>query len=189
MDRNEEALKRLSEYYVDAKPELIFGSVFELLVSVILSAQCTDVRVNKVTKELFKEYNTPQSINNMDLELLEEYIKSCGLYKNKAKNIKATAKALIENFNGEIPNTREQLMSLPGVGRKTANVVLSVGFHKPAMAVDTHVFRVSNRIGLSNGKTPEEVENSWWRLFQRKAWRCSSLAYTSWQKNMPFQKP
>lgn len=166
MDNKNQILKILEEYYRDADTELVFGSVFELLVSVMLSAQCMDVRVNKVTKELFKLYNTPQSISEMDDVLLEEYIKSCGLYKNKAKNIKATAITIREKFGGEVPRTREELMSLPGVGRKTANVILSVGFGMPAMAVDTHVFRVSNRMGLADASTPEGVEKQLTELIQ-----------------------
>ncbi len=149
----------LGKKYENAETALDFNSTFELLVAVILSAQCTDARVNKVTEELFKSYNTPELISQMSLELLEEYIKTCGLYKNKAKNIKETATVITQKYNGIVPDNREELMLLPGVGRKTANVVLSVGFGKPAMAVDTHVFRVANRLGLSNGTDPLKVEN------------------------------
>lgn len=157
-EKNKSVLDILSNLYKDAKPALVFGNVFELLVSVMLSAQCTDVRVNKTTQILFERYNTPELIANMDIGLLEDYIKSCGLYKNKAKNIQAASKMICEKFGGKVPQTREELMSLPGVGRKTANVVLSVGLGKPAFAVDTHVFRVANRIGLAHAKTPDETE-------------------------------
>lgn len=160
----------LENEYKDAKPALVFNNEFELIISVILSAQCTDVRVNKVTEKLFEKYNTPEAIAHMDIELLEEYIKSCGLYKNKAKNIKEASVAILERFGGRVPETREELMSLPGVGRKTANVVLSVGFGKPAFAVDTHVFRVANRIGFANGKTPDDVEKQVTALIPEEKW-------------------
>lgn len=169
-ENNKKALDILSDLYRDAKPALIFNGTFELLVSVMLSAQCTDVRVNKTTQKLFEKYNTPKSIADMDIELLENYIRSCGLYKNKAKNIQAASKAICENFGGKVPETREELMSLPGVGRKTANVVLSVGFSKPAFAVDTHVFRVANRIGLANAKTPDEVEKQITAIIPSENW-------------------
>lgn len=170
MDRREKILQQLRECYPDAKPQLQYSSAFELLVAVILSAQCTDVRVNKVTKVLFAEYNTPQSISAMPLELLESYIKPCGLYKNKAKNIQEASRAILTKFNGQVPSTREELMSLPGVGRKTANVVLSVWFGVPALAVDTHVFRVSNRTQLAPGKTPKEVEEGLMKVIPKKDW-------------------
>ena len=170
MDDKLSALNLLSEIYADAKPALVFKNEFELLVSVILSAQCTDVRVNLVTKKLFEHYSTPSAIAKMDITLLEEYIKSCGLYKNKAKNIKEASIMLCERFDGKVPSTREELMQLPGVGRKTANVVLSVAFGVPAFAVDTHVFRVSNRIGLANGKTPDEVEAQVTALLPENLW-------------------
>lgn len=170
MDRREKILQQLRECYPDAKPQLQYSSAFELLVAVILSAQCTDVRVNKVTKVLFAEYNTPQSISAMPLELLESYIKPCGLYKNKAKNIQEASRAILTKFNGQVPSTREELMSLPGVGRKTANVVLSVWFGVSALAVDTHVFRVSNRTQLAPGKTPEEVEEGLMKVIPKKDW-------------------
>ncbi len=170
MDRREKILQQLRECYPDAKPQLQYSSAFELLVAVILSAQCTDVRVNKVTKVLFAEYNTPQSISAMPLELLESYIKPCGLYKNKAKNIQEASRAILTKFNGQVPSTREELMSLPGVGRKTANVVLSVWLGVSALAVDTHVFRVSNRTQLAPGKTPEEVEEGLMKVIPKEDW-------------------
>lgn len=169
-EKNKAALEVLGDLYKDAKPALVFNNVFELLVSVILSAQCTDVRVNKTTQKLFEKYNTPELIANMDIELLEDYIRSCGLYKNKAKNIQEASRMICEKFAGEVPQTREELMSLSGVGRKTANVVLSVGFGKPAFAVDTHVFRVANRIGLANAKTPDEVEKQVTAIIPKEIW-------------------
>lgn len=170
MTDTEKILATLETVYHDAGPELKFNSPFELLISVILSAQCTDARVNKVTKELFANYNTPQAVSEMDIELLESFIKSCGLYKSKAKNIKATATTLLDSFNGNVPQTREELMSLPGVGRKTANVILSVGYGKPAFAVDTHVFRVANRLGLAPAKTPEDVEKQLTAIIPEQKW-------------------
>ena len=166
-----ELLERLQQSYPDATCELEFGSEFQLLIAVILSAQCTDKRVNIVTKELFKAANSPEAIVDMPLETLEGYIKSCGLYKNKAANIKACCEDLVIKFGGKVPDTMEQLISLPGVGRKTANVMLSVAFGKPAIAVDTHVFRVAHRLGLSCGKTPDDVEKDLCALFEPKDYR------------------
>ena len=138
--------------------ELEYTSVFELLTAVILSAQATDVSVNKATRRLFPVANTPQAMLNLGLDRLESYIKSIGLYHSKAKNLLATCAILIEQHGGQVPRTREALQTLPGVGRKTANVVLNSAFGEPAMAVDTHIFRVSNRTGLAPGKNPLEVE-------------------------------
>ena len=138
--------------------ELAYSSSFELLTSVLLSAQATDVGVNKATSKLYPVANTPQQILDLGLDGLCEYIKTIGLYKSKAKHLLATCRILIEQHGGEVPRTREALEALPGVGRKTANVVLNVAFGEPTMAVDTHIFRVSNRTGLAPGKTPLEVE-------------------------------
>jgi endonuclease-3 len=138
--------------------ELQYTSVFELLVAVLLSAQATDVSVNKATRRLFPVANTPQAMLDLGLERLESYIKSIGLYHTKAKNLLATCEILIKQHGGQVPRTREALQALPGVGRKTANVVLNTGFGEATMAVDTHIFRVSNRTGLAPGKTPLEVE-------------------------------
>ena len=150
--------------------ELNYGSIFELLVAVILSAQCTDKRVNSVTKELFKKYNKPEDFVNLSTEELEKLIFSCGFYKNKAKNIKKMSKDLIEKYNGEVPSTIEELMALSGVGRKTANVVLSEGFKKNAFAVDTHVFRVSHRLSLSKAKTADKTEFDLKQVFDENLW-------------------
>ncbi len=139
--------------------ELEFASVFELLAAVLLSAQATDVGVNKATRRLFVVANTPQKILDLGLEGLEQYIKTIGLFRSKARHLRETCRILVERFDGLVPRTREELESLPGVGRKTANVVLNVAFGAPTMAVDTHLFRLGNRTGLAPGKTPREVED------------------------------
>ncbi|MFZ2296060.1 MAG: endonuclease III [Polaromonas sp.] len=138
--------------------ELEYTSVFELLVAVLLSAQATDVGVNKATRKLFPVASTPQAMLDLGLEGLESYIKTIGLYHTKAKNLLATCQILVAQHGGQVPRTREALQALPGVGRKTANVVLNSAFGEAAMAVDTHIFRVSNRTGLAPGKNPLEVE-------------------------------
>jgi endonuclease III len=138
--------------------ELEYTSVFELLAAVLLSAQATDVGVNKATRRLFPVANTPQAILDLGLERLESHIKTIGLYRSKAKHLMQTCQILVEQHGGVVPRTREALEALPGVGRKTANVVLNVAFGEATMAVDTHIFRVGNRTGLAPGKTPYEVE-------------------------------
>jgi endonuclease-3 len=138
--------------------ELEYTNVFELLAAVLLSAQATDVGVNKATRRLFRIANTPQKMLSLGLPALTEHIRTIGLYRNKAKNLISTCQILAEQHGGEVPRTREALEALPGVGRKTANVVLNVAFGEPTMAVDTHIFRVSNRTGLAPGKNPLEVE-------------------------------
>jgi endonuclease-3 len=138
--------------------ELEYTSVFELLAAVLLSAQATDVGVNKATRQLFAVANTPQKIWDLGLEGLERYIKTIGLYHSKAKHLLETCRILLDQHKGQVPRTREALEALPGVGRKTANVVLNVAFGEPTMAVDTHIFRVGNRTGLAPGKTPLAVE-------------------------------
>ena len=144
--------------------ELVYSTPFELLTAVLLSAQATDVGVNKATARLFPVANTPQAILDLGMEGLCDYIKTIGLYKSKAKHLLETCRILIEQHGGEVPHSREALEALPGVGRKTANVVLNVAFGEPTMAVDTHIFRVANRTGLAPGKTPYEVER---KLLQR----------------------
>ena len=144
--------------------ELEYTSVFELLTAVLLSAQATDVGVNKATRRLFPVANTPQAILDLGIERLEGYIKTIGLYRSKAKHLMQTCRILVERHGGEVPRTRAELEALPGVGRKTANVVLNVAYGEPTMAVDTHIFRVSNRTGLAPGKTPLAVEM---KLLQR----------------------
>ena len=138
--------------------ELEYTSVFELLAAVLLSAQATDVGVNKATRRLYPVANTPQAILDLGLEGLESYIKTIGLYHSKARHLLETCRMLVELHGGQVPRTREALEALPGVGRKTANVVLNVAFGEPTMAVDTHIFRVGNRTGLAPGKTPLDVE-------------------------------
>lgn len=140
------------------KTELEFTNNFTMAVAVILSAQATDISVNKATKELFEKYNSPEKMLELEEDGLKEYIKTIGLYNSKAKNIILFCQELIEKHNSEVPEDFDLLIKLPGVGRKTANVILNCGFGHKTMAVDTHVYRVSNRIGLANGKTPEKVE-------------------------------
>lgn len=153
-----EIFLRLKSQNEDPKPELDFTSAYTLLVAVVLSAQATDKSVNLATRGLFKVADTPEKMVALGQEKLIEYIKPIGLYKNKSKHVVELSKALIEKFNSTVPETLEELMELPGVGRKTANVVLNVWFKRPTMPVDTHVFRVANRLGLSCGTTPEKVE-------------------------------
>ncbi len=163
-------LEELLRLYPDAKPALRYSSPYELLVAVILSAQCTDERVNKVTAELFKEHNTPETMLRLGQEELERAIYSCGFYRNKAAHILSASRDIVEKFGGEVPSTLSDLQTLAGVGRKTANVVYSVAFGGDAIAVDTHVFRVANRLGLASGKTPEAVEEGLMRAIPKNLW-------------------
>jgi endonuclease-3 len=188
--------------------ELEFTTPFELLTAVLLSAQATDVGVNKATRKLFPVANTPQAILKLGRERLEGYIRSIGLYPTKARNLLETCRILVENHGGEVPRTREALESLPGVGRKTANVVLNVAFGEPTMAVDTHIFRVANRTGLAPGKNPLEVEmalikrvpkeylhdaHHWLILHGRyvcvartpRCWQCAVIQYCDYQPKTP----
>ena len=165
-----EELKVLEETYRGAIPALKFNSVFELLVAVILSAQCTDKRVNEVTKILFPIANTPQKILSLGIEKLEKIIKPCGFFHTKAKHIAGTCKILLDEYGGEVPADFDELIKLPGVGRKTANVVTSVAFKNPAIAVDTHVFRLANRLKLAEGQTPLEVEMGLQKIIPREKW-------------------
>lgn len=152
-------LRKLESYIPDPKIELSYINPYTLLVATILSAQATDVGVNKATKQLFVLADTPEKMLRLGEDVILQHIKSIGLYRNKLKNILAVSKILLEKYNGEIPDNLEELSALPGVGRKTANVILNVVFKKPTIAVDTHVFRVANRTGLAIGKTPLIVEN------------------------------
>jgi len=165
-----EVIAILERLYPDAQAELDFKSPFELLIAVILSAQCTDVRVNQVTKILFEKAGDAFALSALPLEDIEAIIKPCGLYKTKAKNIKTTATMLVDTYAGNVPSKHEQLTKLPGVGRKTANVVVSNAFDTPAIAVDTHVFRVSNRIGLAQAKTVEETEEQLMKGIEKTMW-------------------
>ncbi|MBN9288985.1 MAG: endonuclease III [Gammaproteobacteria bacterium 39-13] len=157
-EQREEIFKRFAKNNPAPTTELQYKNEFELLIAVILSAQATDVSVNKATPLLFKAANTPKKMAALGEEGLKEYIKSIGLYHTKAKNIIKTCQILVEQHHSHVPRTREALEALPGVGRKTANVILNTAFGEPTIAVDTHIFRVANRIGLAKGKTPLEVE-------------------------------
>lgn len=165
-----EILDLLSEIHPNAHCELVHNSAFELLIATILSAQCTDIRVNLVTKDLFKRYNTPEDFSKLSISEIEKEIKTCGLYKSKAKKIKETSLILLDKYNSEVPNSLEELLTLPGVGRKTAGVVLSNAFGVAAIAVDTHVFRVSNRIGIVKEKTPEKTEFALMKAIEKESW-------------------
>ncbi len=163
-------IEALEKLYPDAKAELDFTNAFELLIATILSAQCTDVRVNKVTAELFKVVKEPKDIVDMPVKTLEEHIRSCGLYQSKAKNIKAACNLLYEKFDSEVPEDRSVLVELPGVGRKTANVVVSNAFGQAAIAVDTHVFRVSNRLGLAHSENVLQTEKQLMKRLPEEIW-------------------
>lgn len=158
MSRADDIIDQLKKDYPDAHCELDYGSDFQLLVAVILSAQCTDKRVNLVTKELFKTHNKPVDFATAEQETIEKLIHSCGFYRAKAKSLISASTDILARFGGEVPRTVDELLTLRGVGRKTANVMMSVAFGEPAMAVDTHVFRTSHRLGLSDKPTPEGVE-------------------------------
>jgi endonuclease III len=168
--RASQVLSGLIETYPDAKTELEYGTAFQLLIATILSAQATDVSVNAATPKLFKKYGTPAKMAKATPEELMPYIKTIGLYRNKAKNIAATARALLEHFEGEVPNDFEAIQTLPGVGRKTANVVLSNAFGRPGIAVDTHVGRLARRLGFSSNTNPDLVEADLEKLFPKDQW-------------------
>lgn len=155
-----EFFKRLHAIDPEPKSDLEYTNPYTLLVAVTLSAQSTDVGVNKATNALFKTVDTPQKMVDLGVDELKQHIKTIGLYNNKAKNVIALSEILVCDYGGEIPDTRESLMTLPGVGRKTANVVLNIIFKQPTMAVDTHIFRVSNRTGMAPGKNPDAVEKN-----------------------------
>ena len=163
-------LAELKSLYPDARPALVYSSPFELLIAVILSAQCTDERVNKVTKVLFEKYNTPQTLATLSQAELERYIFSCGLYKSKAQHILSATRDILDKFDGKVPEKFANLKTLAGVGQKTANVVYSVAFGGDAIAVDTHVFRVSNRLGLAKASTPLKTEEQLKRAIPKSDW-------------------
>lgn len=164
-----EALKRR---YPDATCSLDFKTPFEMVVAVMLSAQCTDERVNKTTPDIFKKYSTPEDFANIDIELLEKLIHPCGFYKNKAKNIKACAKEIVKRFGGKVPQTMEELTSLPGVGRKSANVIMLEAFGKAeGIAVDTHCKRIANKMGLSKENEPEKIEQDLLKIFDKEDYK------------------
>lgn len=166
----ETILKKLQEMYPDAKCALHHRNAFELLVATVLSAQCTDARVNIVTARIFPKYNRPEHFAALSVEEIGEMIRDCGLWQSKARSIQGLSRMLLEKHGGEVPSTLEELTELPGVGRKTANVVLSNAFGIPAIAVDTHVFRVANRLGLADAKTPEETERQLMQRIPREYW-------------------
>ena len=161
---------KLDAVFEDAKCELDFSNNFELLVAVMLSAQCTDKRVNIVTKELFKQYPDAKALANADIKQLERAIYSCGFYHNKAKNLIAMANDLVNNYQGQVPGDFGKLVDLAGVGRKTANVVLAVGFNEQTIAVDTHVFRVSNRLGIVKADNPYKCEMALQKVIDKEKW-------------------
>lgn len=164
-------LDEIGKMFPNAHCELNHSNPFELLIAVVLSAQCTDALVNKVTKQLFQKYKSPADYLNVPVEQLQNDIRSIGLYRNKAKNIQKLCKILLEKYEGEVPKERDKLMELPGVGRKTANVVVSVAFGEPAIAVDTHVERVSKRLGICRWKdTVLEVEETLMKKVPKEEW-------------------
>ena len=160
--------KNLSKVIKNPKSDLKYKNKFTLLVSVVLSAQCTDVNVNNVTKNIYPKYNEPEHFVKLGRKKIEKLIKSIGLFRNKAKSVYLLSKELIEKHNGKVPKNFDDLYALPGVGRKTASVVLNEGFGLPTIAVDTHVFRVSNRTGLAYGKNPDEVQQNLYKVVPKK---------------------
>ena len=170
MNTYEKVLAELERLYPDARPALRYRSAYELLVAVILSAQCTDERVNRVTEILFREHGTPEGMLRLSQEELEKYIFSCGLYRSKAAHILSATRDIVERFGGEVPSDMKRLRSLAGVGQKTANVVYSVAFGGDAIAVDTHVFRVSNRLGLAHAETPPKTEEQLKAAIPQEDW-------------------
>jgi endonuclease-3 len=169
-ERDAAILERLHKTYAHAETALKYRDTFQLLVAVILSAQCTDARVNMVTPALFARYPTAEAMAAAEPEDLEPFIKTCGLFTTKAKNIIAASRLIVEHHGGNVPSTMEELLELPGVGRKTANVVLAVGFAQDAIAVDTHVFRVANRTGLTRARTPAQSERQLMKVVPRAEW-------------------
>lgn len=165
-------IEKLISYYPGAKCSLDFTTPFELLVAVSLSAQCTDDRVNKTTPSLLKKYNTPEDFQEINIKELESLIHPCGFYKNKAKNLKAAANEIIEKYCGVVPHTMEELITIPGIGRKSANVIMLEAFNNPqGIAIDTHAKRLSNRIGLSSQSDPAKIENDLLKLIPKKYWK------------------
>lgn len=168
--KREAILKILEDTYSGTKTALNYNSPFELLIAVILSAQCTDERVNKITARLFPKFDTPEKMGSLSQEEMEEQIRDCGLYHAKAKNILATCHMLVQEFDSKIPDNITTLMKLPGVGKKTANVVASIIYNVPAIAVDTHVFRVSHRLGLAKGADPLATEKELQKIIPMEKW-------------------
>ncbi len=169
MKKEIEIIEILKTTYPDAKCSLNFKTPFQMMVAVVLSAQCTDARVNLVTPGIFAKYPNPIDFANMDITLLEKLIHSCGFYKNKAKNIKAAATKIVNEYNGVLPNTIDELLTLPGVGRKSANVIMLEAFNDPqGIAIDTHAKRISNRLGLSKNSEPSKIEKDLINIYPKK---------------------
>lgn len=167
-----EIVELLKARYPDATCSLDFNSPFELGIAVMLSAQCTDERVNKTTPSIFKKYSTPQDFIDIDIKTLEDLIHPCGFYKTKAKNIKAYSKKILEEYNGELPKSMDELITLPGIGRKSANVIMLEAFNNPiGIAVDTHAKRISNRIGLSSNSDPSKIEQDLLKIIPNKYYK------------------
>lgn len=172
----EKIMEQLKRMYPNVEVSLNYNSAFELLVCLILAAQCTDKRVNEVTKNIFDKYNTPEDFVNMDIEYLQDLIHPCGFYINKAKNIKKASKQLIDNFNGIVPDNMDDLQSLAGIGRKSANCILSDVFHNPqGVAIDTHAKRICNRLGISSDSNPLKIEQDLLKIADKKHWQNLNL--------------
>ena len=163
-------IEKIQNDYKDAECELVYETPFQLLVAVVLSSQCTDKRVNMVTKKMFQKYKDASDFASLPIETIENEIKSCGFYHNKALAIKSLSQDIITRFNGDFPRTKQELKTLRGVGEKTANVVISMVYKEPAIAVDTHVFRVSNRLGLAHADTPEKTQKQLEKVLPKKYW-------------------
>ena len=184
----EQQIAILGEVYKDTKPALEFSNPFELLIAVILSAQCTDARVNIVTKDLFQKYDSLEKFANANLEELEQDIKSTGFYHNKAKNIIACAKRLVYEFHGEVPSTIEELTSLAGVGRKTANVIRGNIYNEPSIVVDTHVKRISRRLGFTKETDPEKIEYELMKVLPKDHWILYNIQIITFGRNICFAR-
>jgi len=170
LQRSIEIIKCLKKEYPEAGTLLKHSNTFQFMVAVVLSAQSTDEQVNRVTAELFADYGTPEALAAIDLSLLEEKIRGVGLYRNKARHLKKLAQIIVEQYQGEVPSEFDELLNLPGVGRKSANVIRSVAFKKPGLGVDTHVHRVANRLGLVNSKLPEQTEKALKEQIPEECW-------------------
>jgi len=170
LQRSIEIIKCLKKEYPEAGTLLKHSNTFQFMVAVVLSAQSTDEQVNRVTAELFADYGTPEALVAIDLSLLEEKIRGVGLYRNKARHLKKLAQIIVEQYQGEVPSEFDELLNLPGVGRKSANVIRSVAFKKPGLGVDTHVHRVANRLGLVNSKLPEQTEKALKEQIPEECW-------------------
>ena len=175
--RSSKILSLLYSYYGETEPGLEFTGLYELTIAVVLSAQTTDRQVNSVTGELFRMYSDFESLSKAGISDVERIVKSTGFYKNKAKNIILLSRMVCSRFNGKLPDNIESLMELPGVGRKSANVILSIGFNKPGLAVDTHVLRIANRLGFSSSESPLEVERDLCRVIDSSEWKKTHLLF------------